>query len=120
MSAALTIREDLLLLAPELALLTLACLTLLCDAFSNDPDRKLTFWLAEFSLLAVMLLVAFPFAGAPCIPDCGASLAFQGHFISDSLSVALKVAVCAGDRGGLFSIHTTISRNAARCRANIL
>ena len=111
MSAALTMRAELLLLAPELTLLVLACLTLLCDAFSNDPNRRQTFWLATLSLLAVMLLVMFPVAQftepptGECDRNCGALLAFHSHFIADSLSAALKVAVCAASALAFFYAH---------------
>jgi NADH-quinone oxidoreductase subunit N len=35
---------------PELWLLVMACVVLLADLFSNDTERKLTFWLTQFSV----------------------------------------------------------------------
>ncbi len=84
----MSITAEIVFLIPELALLILACLVLLCDAFSTDPDRLLTYLLAQFSLVAVMLLVIY------LAPD-GAVSVFHQHFILDPLSAVLKVTVCA-------------------------
>ncbi len=41
---------------PELWLLVMACAVLLVDLFSADPQRKLTFWLTQFSIAVFALL----------------------------------------------------------------
>ena len=82
------ITAEIVFLIPELALLTLACLVLLCDAFSTDPNRLLTYWLAQFSLVVVTLLVIY------LAPE-GAHSVFHQHFILDPLSAVLKVTICA-------------------------
>lgn len=41
---------------PELWLLVMACAVLLADLFSTDPQRKLTFWLTQFSIAVFALL----------------------------------------------------------------
>ncbi len=73
---------------PELALLALACLVLLCDVFSTNPNRLLTYWLAQLSLAAVIVLVIYFY------PDERIAV-FDHHFILDPLSAVLKVTVCA-------------------------
>jgi len=79
--------SDILLLTPELVLLTLACVILIVDTFSADPHRAVTYWLVQLSLIAVILLQFF------MSPDV-ASYAFSGHFVSDPMSVVLKIAIC--------------------------
>ena len=41
---------------PELWLLVMACVVLLADLFSHDAERKLTFWLTQFSVAVFALL----------------------------------------------------------------
>ena len=78
---------DLIIALPEITLLTLACLVLLVDAFSKDPLHLLTYWTTQASLLVVMALVLFYF------PD-KAQIAFNGSFVSDSMSAILKAFMC--------------------------
>ncbi len=84
----MSITAEIVFLVPELALLILACLILVCDAFSTDPGKLLTYRLAQFSLVAVLLLVVYLY------PDDAVSV-FHQHFISDPLSAVLKVTICA-------------------------
>jgi len=79
--------SDILLLTPELALLTLACVILVVDTFSADPRRAVTYWLVQIALVAVILLQFF------LAPDA-ATYAFSNHFISDPMSVVLKITIC--------------------------
>ncbi len=83
------ITTEILFVLPELALLVLACLTLVCDVFSNSPSRQLTYRLAQVTLVVVAGLVIYLY------PDTRVT-AFNQHFILDPLSVVLKVTVCAG------------------------
>lgn len=78
---------DLIIALPEITLLTLACLVLMVDAFSKDPLHQLTYWTTQASLLVVMALVLFYF------PD-KAQIAFNGSFVSDSMSAILKAFMC--------------------------
>lgn len=78
---------DLIIALPEITLLTLACLVLLVDAFSKDPLHLLTYWTTQASLLVVMALVLFYF------PD-NTQIAFNGSFVSDSMSAILKAFMC--------------------------
>ncbi len=78
---------DLIIALPEITLLTLACLVLLVDAFSKDPLHLLTYWTTQASLLAVLTLVLYYF------PD-NAQIAFNGSFVSDSMSAILKAFMC--------------------------
>jgi NADH-quinone oxidoreductase subunit N len=71
---------------PELALLLAACVLLLVEAMSSDAERPAVYWTAQVSLLIAAWLVL------DAVPaDPGTLL--QGHFVSDMLAVALKVAV---------------------------
>ncbi len=75
------------LLLPELVLLCLACVILLVDAFSKDPDRSLTYWSVQATLIVIAVLVYY---GSPET----ASLAFSQNFIADPLSTLLKISIC--------------------------
>ena len=79
--------EQLTLLIPEIALLILACVLLVTDTFIPEDKKKLSFFLAELSLLLVALLVLNAF------PD-GTSYAFNQSFILDPLAASLKIAIC--------------------------
>ncbi len=78
---------DLIIALPEITLLTLACLVLIVDAFSKDPLHLLTYWTTQASLLVVLALVLYYF------PD-KAQIAFNGSFVSDSMSAILKAFMC--------------------------
>ena len=78
--------SDLTLLVPELALLVLASAALLVDSFTPDGEKPATFWLAQASLVLVLVLVAAVSPGE-------AAYAFGGSFISDPMSVALKLTL---------------------------
>ena len=65
----------------------MACLVLIVDAFSKDPLHLLTYWTTQASLLVVMALVVFYF-------PLTAQVAFNGSFVSDSMSAILKVFMC--------------------------
>ena len=78
---------DLIIVIPEITLLALACLVLVVDAFSKDPLHLLSYWITQASLLVIMALVLLYF------PD-KVHLAFNGSFISDSMSAVLKVFMC--------------------------
>ena len=93
------ITAEMMFAVPELALLALACLVLVCDVFSTNEDKPLTYWLAQASLVVVIVLVIY------CNPDARIAV-FNGHFILDPLSTVLKVTVCAASVVVfLFSYH---------------
>jgi len=83
----MSITAEIVFLVPELVLLTLACLILVCDTFSSDPNKSLTYWLTQFSLLAVTILVIYLYSD-DSIP------VFHQSFILDPVSVLLKVTLC--------------------------
>ena len=84
----MSISVEMMFVIPELALLALACLVLMCDVFSTSPNKLLTYWLAQLSLAAVIFLVIYFY------PDERMSV-FAQHFVLDPLSAVLKVTVCA-------------------------
>jgi len=70
---------------PEMVLLTLACALLLIDAFLDEGDRHITYWLAQVTLIGTAVLTIF---------TVGPSLVtFNGMFVADMLSQLLKVAI---------------------------
>ena len=81
-------RTDLIFVIPEITLLTMACLVLLVDAFSKDPLHKMTYWITQLSLL-LTLCALFYYS-----PDYS-YIAFNGGFITDTMSVLLKSFICA-------------------------
>ena len=89
------ITAEIIFLIPELALLTLGCVVLVCDVFSESPNKLLTYWLAQISLVVVIFLVIYFY------PDDRISV-FDHHFILDPLSAVLKVTICAASIGAFF------------------
>jgi NADH-quinone oxidoreductase subunit N len=69
--------------APEIVLLTMACVIALVDLFVNDAQRRPTFWLTQASLAAVALLHLARLDGAESV------YAMQGMFVSDPLGHVL-------------------------------
>ena len=50
-------RADILVLAPEIFMLTMASLILVADTFSNDPQRRLTYYLSQLTLIVTAVWV---------------------------------------------------------------
>ena len=82
--------------APEIVLLTMACVIALVDLFVTDAQRRPTFWLTQASLAAVALLHLARLDSAQSV------YAMQGMFVSDPLGHLLAffatVAVMITDR----------------------
>jgi len=78
---------ELYLLLPEIALLTLACITLLGDIFSNDSRHAAGYWLAQISLLVTAALVVSGYSAET-------QYAVSGMFVSDAMSGILKFIIC--------------------------
>jgi NADH-quinone oxidoreductase subunit N len=78
---------DILLLLPEILLLSLACFALIVDTFSKDPLRKVTYGLSQLALILVIVLVVH-------LHTSTTRYAFGNSFISDDMSSALKVLIC--------------------------
>ncbi len=79
--------SDILLLAPEIVLLTMACVILILDTVFVDADRALTYWLTQASLAVLVFLILW-------ISPATEIYAFNGHFVTDPMSVVLKAAIC--------------------------
>ena len=77
---------QLLMVAPETLLLGLACVLLVVDTISKDLERRLTYGLAQFSLLLVVVLVLYLFPHESVH-------AWNNHFISDPMSAVLKAVI---------------------------
>ncbi len=79
---------DLSLLATELYVMGMACITLLAAAFSRDAEQRTAYVLAQLGLLGGLVLVAIG-SGA------GRVTAFHGTFVSDAMSEVLKAFIFA-------------------------
>ncbi len=79
--------DNLSLLLPEIALLSLACVTLIVDIFSNDPKHGPGYWLAQLTLVVTAVLVLVTYSA-------DSQYAMAGMFVSDAMSGLLKFAIC--------------------------
>ena len=80
----MTILNELTLASGEITLLALLCLVLVIDLFVSQEKRIITYWLTMATLAATAFMVAFN------SPETG-SLIFSGSYVSDELSVLLKL-----------------------------
>lgn len=71
---------------PELFLLALACGVLVVDVYLKDARRNVSYVLSQLGLLLILLLIL-------ANPATDTQLAFNGLFVSDPLSTALKAVV---------------------------
>lgn len=94
---------ELSLALPEIALLALACLVLLVDAFSKDPLHLTAYRLAQAGLLAVLGLVLYGF------PQ-DTALAFHGGFVSDPLGATLKAFILGVSLGVFFYAYEYLKK----------
>jgi NADH-quinone oxidoreductase subunit N len=70
---------------PEMALLAMTCVIAIGDLFSNDPQRRLTFWLTQFAL-AVVAYMHWAYA------DSGLTLyGMQGMVVTDPMGHLLAL-----------------------------
>ncbi len=79
--------SDLVPVAPEIFLLSAACLVLVVDLFLKDSQRILTYGLSQISLLVTLLLTLLVAGPDP-------QVVLSGTYIRDPLADALKVAIC--------------------------
>ena len=80
----MTILNELTLASGEITLLALLCLVLVIDLFVSQEKRIITYWLTMATLAATAFMAAFN------SPESG-SLIFSGSYVSDELSVLLKL-----------------------------
>ena len=71
--------------APEILLLTMACVIAIVDLFVTDAERRVTFWLTQASLAVVALLHLRALDAAESV------FAMQSMFVSDSLGHLLAL-----------------------------
>ena len=78
--------SDIMLLLPEISLLTFGCVILVVDTFSQDQSRSLTYFLSQIALLVMIGLVFIFHTGET-------TYAFGGAFVSDPMSAVLKAMI---------------------------
>jgi len=71
---------------PEIFLLGMACLVLVVDAFISDDKRDFSYLLSQITLLGTFVLLLMA-------PIDGRVVSFNGMFVQDSLSIALKLFI---------------------------
>ena len=74
------------LLVPELFVLTMACVVLIVDLFLKQQQRMITYYLSQATLLGAILLTTV-------LQVDGIETGFSGTFVSDPMSVVLKLAI---------------------------
>lgn len=80
------VTPDFLPAAPEIFILTMACVILVVDLFLSDRNRVVTYLLSQATLLVAAALTVSLHADQPVV-------SFNGNFISDTLSDILKVFI---------------------------
>ena len=83
----MTWSTDIMLALPEVILLASACVLLVIDTFSKDPDRNITYGLAQLVLIVAAAMAIYLQTGET-------TYAFGKTFVSDPMSTMLKVVVC--------------------------
>lgn len=78
------VSADLMTVAPELALLTLACVVLVAEVFYNDRYPRISYLLSQASLVIVALMCIALYPQEPVT-------AYSEAFVSDGMSTVLKV-----------------------------
>ena len=96
-------------IVPELWLLVMACVVLLADLFSHDTERKLTFWLTQFSVAVFALLHLADYNAGTT------AYGMNGRVVVDPmgglLAVFAALAVMAGESGEVRQLLDFIDRS---------
>ncbi|MCK5431507.1 MAG: NADH:ubiquinone oxidoreductase subunit N, partial [Gammaproteobacteria bacterium] len=79
-------KADILVLAPEILMLTMASLILVVDTFSHDPLRRATYYLSQLTLVLTATVVVM-FCPEQTV------FAFGNSFINDGMATVLKTTV---------------------------
>jgi NADH-quinone oxidoreductase subunit N len=74
------------MLAPEIFVLSMACIILVLDLFLSDRERFITYWLTQLTLVFAAVITF-------SISNGQTETAFFGTFIADPMSVVLKVFI---------------------------
>lgn len=94
-----------LVIAPEIALLTSACIIVLVDLWVRSSARNITYWLTQISLLVLAVWQALH-ASALSQPNMAQSLyGFGGMVVMDSFGSWLKCAATLAVAGTLTYAH---------------
>lgn len=82
------VMPDFMLAAPEIFVLGMACLILVVDVFLAERNRAVSYYLSQATLLGAALLTYMQLGG-------DTRLSFGDSFVSDPLSVLLKLSIYA-------------------------
>jgi NADH-quinone oxidoreductase subunit N len=73
-------------LATEIFMLIMACVVLVADLFVKDQERRLTYWLSQFTMLGALYLTLNMFGAEKLVT-------FGGHYVLDDMALILKVGI---------------------------
>ena len=94
-----------MLAAPEMLVLSMACLILVIDVFLAERNRAVSYTLAQLTLIAAAVITASQL-------DANSHVSFGGSFVSDPLSGLLKLFIYLVTAGGfLYSRDYLRARN---------
>ena len=95
--------SDLLLLSPEIFLLSMACIILVVEAFIGDRQRHISYILSQLTLLVAALI-------SWNMLDTERAVALGGTFVHDPMAALLKTSIFLVVIGGFVyarSFHTS-------------
>lgn len=96
---------DFMLAAPEILVLSMACLILVIDVFLAERNRAVSYTLAQLTLIGAVVITASQL-------DVNSHVSFGGSFVSDPLSGLLKLFIYLVTAGGfLYSRDYLRARN---------
>ena len=72
---------------PEIVLLSMACVVLLIDLYTDSAEESLSYYLTQFTMVIVAAVIII-FAPEKTV------LVFDGAYVSDNLSFVLKLSLC--------------------------
>jgi len=78
--------SEYLLLAPEIFVLTMACVILVVDLFLKDSERAITYWLSQLTLVLAVVITLATRVATP-------QVALFGQFVADPMATVLKVFI---------------------------
>ncbi len=85
--------KDILLVLPEIVLLSLACVILIADLFVNRNQKWFTYACGIGALLWTALYVFVPNVASAPVGSLARETAFSGLFVADGVSTVLKLAM---------------------------
>ena len=77
---------DLAPLATEIFMLAMTCVVLVADLFNKDEERKVTYWLSQFTLIGAFYLTIGQYGTE-------STILYAGSYVVDDMAIILKLAI---------------------------